>query len=160
MRSIFALSLLGAVSMAEENLSVEFEFMNFIAKYNKNYTNMEEYAARFANWKILDDVVKKVNAPGSGYTHTAGHNKGSDLHDHEFKKMLGHIENRDRTVYKVHETIPANRMEMDWRTENGGACVQTIKDQASCGSCWAFSSCATLESSFCLDGNPLYSFSE
>jgi hypothetical protein len=50
---------------------------------------MEEYRERFANWKRLDDYIKKVNAPGSGYTHKAAHNKFSDLHDHEFQKMMG-----------------------------------------------------------------------
>jgi hypothetical protein len=99
MRSVFALSLLGAVSMAQDTASLEFEFMNFISKFNKNYINMEEYAARFANWKEADDVVKRVNAPGSGYTHTAAHNPMSDYHEYELKAMLGYKEHRDRTVY-------------------------------------------------------------
>jgi C1A family cysteine protease len=158
MRSILALSLLGAVSMAEE--TAEFEFMNFIAKFNKNYNNMEEYATRFAVWKKMDDFVRKVNAPGSEYTHTAAHNHMSDYHHHELMAMMGTVENLDRPVYVEHETIQANRTEMDWRTENGGACINPVKNQGSCGSCWAFSSCATLESSYCLDGNDLYSFSE
>jgi len=53
--------------------------------------------------------------------------------------------------------------EWDWRTQGGknkNGIVTQIKDQGDCGSCWAFSTIAAIESSWALKGNDLTEFSE
>eukprot|EP01098_Paradermamoeba_levis_P009961 TRINITY_DN4177_c0_g1_i2.p1 TRINITY_DN4177_c0_g1~~TRINITY_DN4177_c0_g1_i2.p1 ORF type:complete len:281 (-),score=71.85 TRINITY_DN4177_c0_g1_i2:304-1146(-) len=47
--------------------------------------------------------------------------------------------------------------EFDWRNKN---VVTPVKNQAKCGSCWAFGSVAVIESAWALAGNPLVSLSE
>jgi hypothetical protein len=46
---------------------------------------------------------------------------------------------------------------IDWRTKR---CVTQVKDQKSCGSCWAFSAVGAIESQYCLKFNSLISLSE
>jgi len=50
--------------------------------------------------------------------------------------------------------LPVN---IDWRDKR---CVGPVKDQESCGSCWAFATTAILESAHCINTGQLLSFSE
>ena len=56
--------------------------------------------------------------------------------------------------HEVTDTPPAS---VDWLT---GTCVNPVTDQGACGSCWAFAATAGVESSWCIDGNPLLKLSE
>jgi len=47
---------------------------------------------------------------------------------------------------------------VDWRTVSG--VVNPVKNQAQCGSCWAFSTIASTESRYALKNKTLYSLSE
>lgn len=65
-----------------------FDFMHWIAKNNKSYATREEYMVRLARFLVVDAHIKMVNAPNSGYSHRAGHNKFSDYTEAEYERML------------------------------------------------------------------------
>jgi hypothetical protein len=87
MNSFKIAATLGAVTQA---MTVEsnFNFMNFISAHNKNYETTEEFGFRFAQWLESDNLINKINAPNSGYTHTAGHNFMSDYTDAEINALM------------------------------------------------------------------------
>jgi C1A family cysteine protease len=64
------------------------------------------------------------------------------------------------------ENLPADRMpailpdEFDWRDRSGTNYVTPVKDQADCGSCYAFGAIGNLESKLLIDGAGTYDFSE
>ena len=84
----FAATTLAATAAATAMNSEEFEFMSFIAKMNKSYATREEYTVRLARFMYADAHIKKVNAPYSGFTHTAAHNKFSDWTEEEFERLM------------------------------------------------------------------------
>lgn len=160
MRSLFASALLAAVGVAEVIPGYEFEFMKWVAKHNKSYGTREEFFFRMEKWLEVDAFIQEVNAEGSEYTHTAGHNHLSDLTRGEYKKMMGTPEaiktaafnNEEAEVLSAPEGYTA-AAKVDWRDSN---CLTPVKDQGQCGSCWAFSATETVESNFCINHNTLY----
>ena len=84
----FALATLAAVAVATPLPAKEFEFMKYVAKWNKSYATVEEFKHRLAQYMRLDAFIEEVNAPGSDYTHTAAHNKFSDYTEAEYERML------------------------------------------------------------------------
>lgn len=70
--------------------------------------------------------------------------------------MRKSLANTDFTLGSL-ERVAAAPASVDWDT--AGA-VTPIKNQAQCGSCWAFSTTGSIEGAFKIAGNPLTSFSE
>ncbi|XP_072004084.1 cathepsin L-like [Engystomops pustulosus] len=56
--------------------------------------------------------------------------------------------------YPINHNIPKS---VDWRDSN---CVTHVKNQAMCGSCWAFAAVSVLESHHCIKSKELVEFSE
>merc|ERR1712127_869434 len=55
------------------------------------------------------------------------------------------------------EASPLGYSPVDWRS---GSCLSPIQDQGQCGSCWAFSSVASMENKYCAQNGTLYKLSE
>jgi len=86
MKSFIAATMAASTLAAEK----EFEFMKHISTYGDNFKTLEEYTARFARWLEADAFIEMINHPDSGETHTAGHNKFSTWHEHEYEALLTH----------------------------------------------------------------------
>ena len=117
------------------------QFQRFVNKYHKKYKSVNEFLARF-------EVFKRntMAAFESNESYQTGITKFSDLTYQEFAKIYLNLNydamavaNFNPTIVKLTNAAPDA---YDWRDQGY---VSGVKDQGSCGSCWAFSTVANLE---------------
>ena len=68
----------------------ELEFLNFAARFNKVYEEIEEYAVRFERFVHWHRIINEHNAT-NGENFILGHNQFSDWTDAEYKAILGYV---------------------------------------------------------------------
>ena len=92
------------------------------------------------------------------FKYKAAVNKFADLSREEFRaKYMGVKFSTEQKNYLVADPLKDIPSHADMR--DLGA-VNPIQDQARCGSCWAFSAAAAMETSYKILGGPLVKFSE
>jgi cathepsin B len=108
---------------------------------------------------LSDEAIDKHNNDKT-QTWTAGRNtlfEGATLQD--AKVLMGTLQNTDVTSYLPHQPTEAVLDvpdEFDWRTDPRAAncpSVKEIRDQANCGSCWAFGSVEAMTDRICIASN-------
>ena len=93
-------------------------------------------------------------------SYTLGHNLFSDYTESERRSTLGFKENKGaRRAAKTFEPKVGSNLptSWDWRAHNK---VTPVKNQAQCGSCWAFATAASLEGAHAIKTGQLLTFSE
>lgn len=101
---------------------------------------------------VNQDIVNQIKKEASTWTPFEAHeNPLSNLSVGEIFGLLGAKvggsgENTQYQAPTVAADLPAN---FDTRTEYEG-CVHAIRDQGSCGSCWAFAATEALSDRFCI----------
>lgn len=101
---------------------------------------------KFSVFKAKANEVMEFNA--AGHSWKKGINAWSDLTDEEFNQRYPVMRAQEcsatnkQSVTLKSEDLPAH---VDWREEG---VISAVKDQSSCGSCWAFSTAGTFEAHY------------
>lgn len=137
------------------------EFKAFKLKHNKVYGSPRDEAKRFMVFCENMEKVKEYQKQEQGSA-TYGATKFADISETEFKNhYLGlkvtkpkGFKNGLQPAEIPKESFPDS---WDWRDHNA---VTPVKNQGSCGSCWAFSTTGNVEGQWALVNKKLYSLSE
>ncbi|XP_058735267.1 zingipain-1-like [Vicia villosa] len=131
----------------------------WMTQFGKSYKDDEEKEKRFQIFKNNVEFIEYFNAAGDK-PFNLSINHFADLTSEEFKASLNgkkklHYEN-ETSSFRYHNvtSVPDS---MDWRKRGA---VTPIKDQGTCGSCWAFSAVAAMESIHQITTGELVSLSE
>jgi cathepsin F len=166
-RSLLVIMAIGLALCYEPGHSKESyifsKFQEFIVKHNKKYTTMEEYMERF---KIFKNNYERVEAmqisPERQSSFNLGITKFSDMTAQEFRKTYLNLKISVKDIVKGKSKLSFLELNdapesHDWRDHGA---VGPVKDQGSCGSCWAFSSVANLEGLNYIKNKNFLQFSE
>jgi len=132
-------------------------FVDWSIEHGKVYNNAQEHVSRFNAFKSNYALVRHLNRQGKG---TFTLNKFADLTQEEFAAKylrampFGRKTHRMTLAYNRRGDYPDTK---DWR-EDGA--VTNVKDQANCGSCYAFSAVGNMEGAWFVAHNELVSMSE
>jgi len=131
-------------------------FQDYCTKYGRTYTS-EEWDARMlvfhSNLMTIDALNRANGKPAYGV------NQFTDMHPEEFRsRYLGYKPAAKRADLLVWEADSASAIadHKDWRDDG---VITPVKNQAQCGSCWAFSTTEEIESRWAQAGHKLIELS-
>ncbi len=121
-------------------------YESWLVKHGKSYNALGEKEKRFQIFKDNLRFIDEHNAE-ENLSYKVGLNRFADLTNEEYrstylgaksKPKLSKVKS-DRYAPRVGDSLPES---VDWRAKGA---VAPIKDQGSCGSCWAFSTVNAVE---------------
>merc|ERR1712023_177898 len=159
MRVLIALAIAGvALSIPLDNSELKDVFETFKTDFKKLYAHESEEAIRFKIFADNVNMIRKFNqeqAETEGYT--MGINQFADFTAAEYRELLGYNASakKPNPIAVLDTTNLADSV--DWTTKGA---VTPVKNQAQCGSCWAFSTTGAAEGALAIKNKKLVSLSE
>ncbi|CDW75654.1 gut cathepsin l-like cysteine protease [Stylonychia lemnae] len=143
------MTLFGSSELNETQMA----FLRFIAEHGKTYATKSHYHSKFETFAKNYQDIKEHNSVNEHFKKEI--NKFADMtvdefneEYHKFGLKLPDLETRNKHSRPHLQAAPSDKEEtladkVDWREANK---VSDSIDQASCGSCWAFTTATTMES--------------
>ena len=149
------LRIFGYSVITQEELELQEAFVQHMAEYGISYGTQEEFEFRMNLYSKKDAEIKEINAREKNFQ--VGHNYMSTWTHSEYKRLLGYAGQDGEGERNYVYLEPTNAESKDWRSEGA---VNAVKNQAQCGSCWAFSATCAVEGAHFLKSGTLLSLSE
>ena len=137
-------------------------FASWKLAHGKDYGSAAEEAHRLSVFSANKARAAEMTA-AAGATATFGATPFADLTEEEFQAYHNGADfyrNADRSQLELAAPLPVEGVtasSIDWVSRGA---VTPVKNQGSCGSCWAFSTTGAVEAAWYLAGHELVSLSE
>lgn len=144
------------IDVLDASIWTKAKFSAWKEHYGKTYDDEKAEAAAFEVFKEKDAFIRGHNNNSKPYR--LGHNAFSDVPWNQFRReRLGCYKSRGTSNKTRSGPLKAVPESVDWTKEG---VVTAVKDQGSCGSCWAFSTTGALEGAYAIASGDLVALSE